>query len=177
MGLFIHAEHCRVRRRVQIQANDVSRLLLTIRIVRGHVALDPMRLPTVLAPHARHHHVADLQLRGKLTRGPMSRAARRVARRFQNPRFQLRGEHGSHPANMPAIESRKSLTPAGHKAAATIDALGSFIPRVAFGQQQNQSCLSGIFRPIRPAVGSPCQFHTFRVRQDDGVCHALHYSL
>ena len=44
MRLFIDAEHRRMRRRVQIQANDVGRLLLKVRIVRGHVALDPMGL-------------------------------------------------------------------------------------------------------------------------------------
>src|SRR5580692_6122522 len=31
--LFIHAEHCRVSRRVQVQPNDVGSLLLKIRIV------------------------------------------------------------------------------------------------------------------------------------------------
>ena len=60
--LLIDAEHRRVRRRVQIQPNDVGRLLLKVRIVRGHVALDPMRLESVLAPHTRHHHVADVQM-------------------------------------------------------------------------------------------------------------------
>jgi hypothetical protein len=48
---------------------------------------------------------------------------------------------------------------------------------MAFGQQQDQPGPSGVFRPIRPAVGSPSQFHTLRVRQRDGVCHGRHYSL
>jgi hypothetical protein len=71
---------------------------------------------------------------------------------------------------MPAVESgeallSESLAPAGHKAAAALDPLRGFIPRMAIGQQQNQPRSSGIFRPIRAAVGSPCQFHTLRVRQ------------
>jgi len=40
------------------------------------VALDSMWLEPVLAPHARHHHVAGPQLCGEFTRGPMRRAAR-----------------------------------------------------------------------------------------------------
>ena len=85
-------------------------------------------------------------------------------------------------ADMSAVEPgdpllSESLAPAGHKASAALDALGGFIPRMAIGQQQNQPRSSGIFGPIRPAVGSPSQFHTLRVRQGDGVCHGRHYSL
>ena len=182
MRLFIHTEHCGVRRRVQIQTDDVGRLLLKVRIVRGHVALDAMGLESVLAPHSCHHHVADIQTSGELARGPVRRGAGCMARGLQNPRFQLRGEYRGDLADMPAVESGdallgESLAPAGHKASAAFDALGGFVPRMAVGQQQNQPCSSGIFRPIRPAVGSPCQFHTLRVRQGDGVCHGRHYSL
>ena len=141
-----------------------------------------MGLEAVLAPHARHHHVADIQMSGELARGPVRRGTGCMARTVQNPRFQLWGEHRGDLADMPAVESGdallgESLAPAGHKAAAAVDALRSFVPRVAIGQQQNQSCSSGILRPIRPAGGSPSQFHTLRVRQGDGVCHRHHYSL
>src|SRR2546429_2456478 len=47
-GLFIHAEHRGMRRRVQIQTNNVGGLLLKIRIVRGHGALDTKRLESML---------------------------------------------------------------------------------------------------------------------------------
>ncbi len=180
--LFVHAENSSVRRRVQIKTDDISRLLLKVRIVRGHVALDAMGLQAVLAPNPRDHHVADAKALGQLARRPVRRVARCMARALQDPRFQLRREHRGHLAYMPAIESRdallgESLAPAGHKAAATVDAFGGLVPRMAVGQQQYQPRSSGIFRPIRPAVGSPCQFHTLRIRQGDGVCHGHHYSL
>jgi hypothetical protein len=83
---------------------------------------------------------------------------------------------------MPAVEPRdplfdESFVPARDKAAAALDPFGYFIPRMAFGQQQDQPRSPGIFRPIRSAVRSPCQFHTLRIRQLDSVCHRRKYSL
>jgi hypothetical protein len=43
-GLLIHAEHRRMPRWIQVQANDVGGFGLEFRIVAGHVALQPMRL-------------------------------------------------------------------------------------------------------------------------------------
>ncbi len=83
---FIDAEHRRVRRRVQIQPNNVGRLLLEIRIVRGHVAFHAMRLQSVLTPHPRHHHVADIQTCTEFARAPMrysTLGAWRVASRIR----------------------------------------------------------------------------------------------
>src|SRR5882762_6739691 len=102
--LLIDAKHCRMGRRVQVQANDVRRLLLKVRIVRGHVALDALGLESMLAPHPRHHHMADIQMGRELARGPMGRAARPVARALQNPRFQLRGEYRGNLAEVAAVE-------------------------------------------------------------------------
>jgi hypothetical protein len=48
---------------------------------------------------------------------------------------------------------------------------------MAFREQQNQPRSSGVFGPIRSAVGSPRQFHTLRIRQADRVRHERDYSL
>jgi hypothetical protein len=48
---------------------------------------------------------------------------------------------------------------------------------VALGQQQDQPRPSGIFRPIRSAIGSSRQFHKLRIRQRDCVSHGRDYSL
>ena len=74
-GLLVHAEHRRVRGRVQVQADHVGGLGLEVRIVRDHVPLEPVRSYAVLAPDALHRgkrHVA--QLRGKLAAAPVGRA-------------------------------------------------------------------------------------------------------
>src|ERR671924_836920 len=126
-----------MRRRVQIQPNNVGGLLLKIWIVRGHVALDAMRLESVLTPHACHHHVADLQMRSEFARAPVGYSTRRrTPSRIQNPCFQFRREYGGNLSQVPAVESRdallgKSFAPAGHKTPAAVDALGHFIPCMA----------------------------------------------
>src|ERR1039457_2554247 len=43
-GLFVHAEHRGVLRRIEVQANDVGGLRLELWIVRRHVSLHPVRL-------------------------------------------------------------------------------------------------------------------------------------
>jgi hypothetical protein len=48
---------------------------------------------------------------------------------------------------------------------------------MALGQQQDQPRPSGIFRPTRPAMGSPSQFPKLRMRQRDRVSHGRDYSL
>jgi hypothetical protein len=69
---------------------------------------------------------------------------------------------GVKPSDPPLNES---FVPARDKAAAALDSFGHLIPRMAFGQQQDQPRSSGIFRPIRSAVRSPCQFNSLRIRQ------------
>src|SRR6266576_2930213 len=109
-GLFIHAEHRGMRRRVQIQPNNVGGLLLKIRIVRGHVALDTMRLESMLTPHPCHHHVADVQMRSEFARAPVGcSTCRRTSGRFENPCLQFLGEHSGDLSQMPAVESRDAL--------------------------------------------------------------------
>jgi hypothetical protein len=92
VGLFIDVEHCRVRRRVQIQANNVSRLLLKVRIVRGHVTLDPMRLQTVLAPHARHRAARRACTRRVTRQSPLSNLSLLIDLRPAAPPHGMRGK-------------------------------------------------------------------------------------
>lgn len=124
-----------------MQRTDVRRFLLEVRIVRGHVALDPMGLKPVLAPHPRHHHVADFKLRGELAHAPMRGAIRRcTSHRSQDTNLEMRREHCGDLPKIPAVESgnpllNKPLALARHKSAAALNALGYFIPRMALGQQ------------------------------------------
>src|SRR5215469_376935 len=171
-----------MRRRVQIQPNNVGRLLLKIRIIRGHVAFYAVRLKAVLTPHPCHHHVADLQMRSEFARAPVGYSRRCVSRRLQNPRFQFRCQHGSDLPQMAAVESRdallvKSSAPPSDKTPAAVDALRHFTPGKAFGQQQDQPCPPGIFGPSRPTRGTPSQFLKLRIRQGDRVSHGRDYSL
>jgi hypothetical protein len=70
-ALFVHAEHGRVGRRLEIEADNVGRLGLEGRIVADQVMTPPGRLQTGLGPDASHPHVTDAQLGGELARTPM----------------------------------------------------------------------------------------------------------
>ena len=70
-ALFIHAEHGRVGRRLEIEPNNVGRLGLEGRIVADHVMTPPERLQTGLGPHPSDPHVTDAQLGGELAGTPM----------------------------------------------------------------------------------------------------------
>ena len=61
--LFIHAEHGRVLRRIQIQADDIGGFGLEVRIVAGHVAFQPMRLQAGFFPDPMYGVFADAQSR------------------------------------------------------------------------------------------------------------------
>jgi hypothetical protein len=60
-----------MRRRVQIQANDVGRFGFKVQIVRCHVALDPVWLQTVLATDSSYHNVTNVQVSPELARVPV----------------------------------------------------------------------------------------------------------
>jgi hypothetical protein len=65
---------------------------------------------------------------------------------------------------MPAAETGdvllgKSSAAAGHKTTAAVDAFGHFIRGIALGRKRDELRSSGIFRPIRRAIGSPHHFH------------------
>jgi hypothetical protein len=59
----------------------------------------------------------------------------------------------------------EALVPTGDKTTAALDTLADFVPRTALGKQQNHPRPSGVLRPIRPAVCSTRQIHTFGTRQ------------
>ena len=61
----------------EIQPNDVGGLLLKVRVVGCHVAVEPLGLESVLGPRPCHHHVTDLELRSQPASAPLSRPVRR----------------------------------------------------------------------------------------------------
>jgi hypothetical protein len=72
--LFIHAEHCRVPWRIQVQTDDVGGFRFEIRIVAGQVKLDPMRFQARFFPHPVHHIFADAQMGREFAATPVRRS-------------------------------------------------------------------------------------------------------
>ena len=91
-GLLIDTKHGRMLRRVQVEADDVGRLRLKVRIIGGHIAVQSMRLEPMLSPHPGHPHVTDPELGGELPGTPVSRPVAGVLPRgVQDAGFHLRG--------------------------------------------------------------------------------------
>ena len=177
-GLLIHTEHRRMRRRVQIQPNDVGGLLLKIRVVARHVAVQPLRLEAVLGPHPRHHHVTDLELRSQPARAPLRRPVRRrtLERPFQNARLQRSSQRAGLLPSVPAEQPcqplfPKSLAPAIDKRIIAVQLVANRGPGMVCLQQQQQTRPARVIGTPAAARRSLVEFQTFRIRKYDRVLH------
>src|SRR5450759_424098 len=74
LGLLVHADDERVRRRVEVQPDDVNDLLFQVRISAELEGLDPMRLKVVGLPDAMNGGVGDTGLVGQLSGTPVAQA-------------------------------------------------------------------------------------------------------
>ena len=52
--LFVDTEHCGVERRLEVQADDIGRLLFKLRVGAGHIAAQSMGLDPGASPHPSH---------------------------------------------------------------------------------------------------------------------------
>ena len=170
-GLFVHAKHRRVLRRMQIQREDVGGLVLEVRIGGSHIAVHPLRPQAVLAPHPGDHHVRDPEPFGEFASAPMGRAGRlALDRPFQNARLQPRGERGGRLAGVTAEQSGqallpKALAPAVDKGVVAGELLAGPGPGLSGLEQQNQARSARIVRTPCLTRRSPIQFHALRLRE------------
>ena len=80
LALFVHAQHQRVFRRVQIQAHDVFHVFCKLGIVADLETRDPVRFQAVTAPDSTHAGVANFHGRRHAACAPVA-GIRRVLRR------------------------------------------------------------------------------------------------
>ena len=176
-GLFINAEHRGVLWRMQIQSDDVGGLFLEVRIVRSHVAIEPLRFEAVLAPYARDHHVRHPELIGELTGAPVGGGARlALDRPFQNARFEFRGQRARLLPRMTAEQPGEplvdeALAPAIDERIVAGELLADLGPGLAGLEQQNKPSASRVIRASRLTRCSLAQFHALRFRKTDCVAH------
>jgi len=69
--LFIHAEHGRVLRRVQIEPDDIGCFAFKLWVVASHVAFQPVRPQFGLRQNALHGGFAHAQFLGQFAARPM----------------------------------------------------------------------------------------------------------
>lgn len=183
-GLLIDAEHRRVLRLMQIQPDDIGSFALKVWIVRGEVALQPMRAQPVLAPHPRHHHVTDADLGGKFARAPVGRPIARLAlyTPLQDARLQRRSQRGRRLPGVAAKQPgqafrRKPLAPSIDEAIGAIQLRADRGPGVTRIQQQDQSRSPRLIGASGLTVGLPGEFFVFHGQQLKRVAHEHDYTL
>ena len=170
-------------RGVQIETDDIGRLRLEVRIVGGHIAVQPMWLEPMLGPDPGHPHMAYPELDAQLAAAPVSRpVGGRPSRGLQDAGFRLRGLRPRCLPPMPTVQPGQSLVgkalpPQGHKAATAPDLVADGIPGPTRGQQQNHPGAPGVFGSPRSALRSFHQFSPFQFCQCHDVRHEHHYSL
>jgi hypothetical protein len=149
--LLINAEHRRMRRRIQIQPNNVRRLGLEAWVIGCHVAIKPLWLQTVLNPDPRYHHGADLKLTAQFARAPLSRAVQRLAHDcpVQDARLERRGKRAGLLSGVPAEQPcqpffAESFPPTINECIVAIQLVSYRFPGAAGFQQQNLSCTARI---------------------------------
>ena len=170
-GLLIHAEHRSVLRRIQIQADDVGRLRLEVRIIRRHVSLHPVRLDPGPRPRPGHKHVVDPHRRGQASRAPVRRPIRRLLPGLlEDLRLKLRRQDAGFRADMPRIQAGQPLRlePLLPPADITrVTAQGCLNRRVALTacQKKNQSSPPGVFGSQPSRAASALKFFALHLSQ------------
>lgn len=171
----IDAEDGGMLRRVQIQPNNLGRLVLEVGIVRRQVPLQPMRLEAMPSPDPGDHHMREPKHLRQPSRTPVGRPILRpAAGPVENPGFHLRSEHRGGLSTVPAVETgqalgRKASTPAGNVRIATAELSANLGPAGPFGEQQNTASAPGVIRAPFTTVAAAFEFSAFHIGQRHGV--------
>jgi hypothetical protein len=143
-GLLIDAEHGRVLRRAQIEAEDVGRFAFELGIVADHVAFETVGFEARFLPNAMHGVFADAQRRGEFAtapvRGPVARFSPRGA---QNAGPQGGSQHTGFLAGMTGVHAIEPVVqeapfPANDRGGRGLELALDGAERRTFGQHQNQ---------------------------------------
>lgn len=170
-----------VLRGIEIQPDDVRRLLIEVRVVREHVVLHPMRLEAS-APHTRDKHMTEAEhLRQFLGTPARTSVRRRLVRLREDPRFHGWRAHRRGLSPIARFQAGKSLhlkplLPAHDVRWVAVDGVGDRFVRCATGQHQNDPGSPCIFRAPLAAPASSFEFDAF-IRRHTQRCMALSISL
>ena len=167
-ALFVYAKDGGMIRRVEIKADDVSRLLLEIGIIAQHVTAQSVRLKAVSCPNPRNGHVIGAQHRGQPATAPGGGSVpRTTAGPFQNARLKLGGITAHLTTLMTSHQPRqtacqKTLSPALDVRGTTPKHAGDGTHPKARAQRKNNSGAPGILCADRSRSNAPTQFSALR---------------
>ncbi len=109
-GLLIDTEHRGMLRRIDVEPDHIGGLALEVWIIRGHVALQPMRLKAGAPPDPRDHHMIDPQRPRQLAAAPVRGAITgRAPGPSQDARFQPRSALTHRAPLMAGKQARQTL--------------------------------------------------------------------
>jgi len=109
-ALLIDTEDRSVYRRLQVEANDVGRLLFKLGIIASHVTTQPMRLNAEMAPDPVYARLANAQSFGQPIAAPVGRTVgRTLPRGLQDACLGLSGTGSALTTAITRIESRQTL--------------------------------------------------------------------
>ena len=177
-GFLVDAEHRGMLRRMQIEGEDIGGLGLEVGIIGSHVPIEPMRLETVLAPHARDHHVRDRKPLPQLARAPVRRAVGGLALDgpLEDASLQLRSQDTGYLPGVSREQTRQALRP--EPLAPAVDEgviagklAADLCPGVPGFEPQNQPCAPCIICPPGLARCPLSQFDAFGFRQSNRATH------
>ena len=166
-ALFIHTENGGVRRRVQIESDNVRRFGFKVRVVADHVMAQAMRLQTITSPDTSHRHVGGSQFPRQAAGTPVRAAIiGSTSCPLQNPGFQLGGPFGHHAALMPGYQTRHTFrtetsAPPLHIRRAARQIRRRAPQATTAGQFQNHPRPSGILRSQTARAHAALQFPAF----------------
>jgi hypothetical protein len=158
-ALFIPGKDRGVGRRLRVEADDVGRFGLEIRIIARPVATHPVGLHSGALPDAGDHRMAHLEPSRQPPRAPVGGAVgRSQAGRGQNLALQGRSAAQNFAATMARIESsdalgQKASLPPRHILAPTAQTPLQSAVGLSRGQAQNQ------IRPARLVRAHPTRAH------------------
>jgi hypothetical protein len=167
-SLFVYAKDRGMIRRVQIKADNVSGLLLEVRILAQHVTAQAVRLKAVPSPDPRDGHVIGAKHSGQPAAAPVGGSILRTAARpLQNARLKLCCISSHFATLMAGYQSRqtmcqKTLSPALNIRGTTSKHAGYRTHSQPRAQRKNHSGAPGILGSNSPGPNPPVQFSAFR---------------
>jgi hypothetical protein len=167
-GLFVYAKDGGMIRRVQIEADNVSGLLLEVGILAEQITAQPVRLKAVPSPNPRNGHVIGAQRGGQPAAAPVgSSILRTTAGPLQNARLKL-GRVSSHFAPLMTghqprqTAGQKTLSPALNIRGTTPKHAGDRTHSQPRAQCKNDSGAPGVLGSNHSRPNAPAQFSAFR---------------
>ena len=167
----VHGEHRGVLRRIEIQPDHIGGFLFKVRIVRPHVALEPMRLQAGPPPRFRDQVVMDAEQPAQFAGAPMRAAIRRTLPRLrQNARFHRRRQNRRGLAAIPRLQARHAVRQKAPSPAIDVVAVARHRGldrrvRCAVSQHQNDARAARVLRADLETANASFQFGTFIGRQ------------